>query len=290
MKLKLIGSGLAAVTLLFAASGGGGTPASTSNAPAAPAAPSVPKESFVGQYSGSGGGGAIAVVQALIDGFGKEHPEMSWLLQDVGSDAGIQLAASNKVDLAFISRDLKGDEPTKVQQFPIGAVATAVVVNSANPVKDLTKEQVRQIFAGEVTDWAQVGGKPGRIRVLLREKVAATRTNFEAYFFGGKPNYSPDAIEVFEIDEMLNGIQAFSGAIGMSSVTNQTMNVPSIRLIGIDGVPITKETVLSGAYKVRRPLYLVYNNDLASLKPGVRALLEYVKSAEGQKILLQAGF
>src|SRR5213083_884689 len=158
---------------------------------------------LAGQYIVNGGGGALDNVKAFTDAFGKMHPSITWQgLADIGSDAGVNLAVSGETDLGYISRDLKDPEKGKVVSLAIGASGTAVAVAASNPVKSLTKDQVAKIFTGVITDWKDIGGSPGKIRVLIRESGAATRSAFEAYFFDGKKlPYAPNAVEVTTITE-----------------------------------------------------------------------------------------
>jgi phosphate transport system substrate-binding protein len=266
---------LAAGALLVAACGG-----------PTPASPTV--DPLAGNYRGLGGGGAMAQVQALTKRFSELHPGVIWDLTDVGSDSSVALTKKGEADFGFISRDLKPGEAGAVQLLSIGAVGTAVVVNSKNSVVGLTKEQIRDIFSGKITNWSTVGGPAAPIKVIIREANAATRANFEAYFFDGKPNYSKDAIEIFEIEETLKAIYSFKDAIGMATVTARTLGDPQIRLLAIDGVPATRETLISGQYKIRRPLYLISSVDPTAVKPGIRAFLDFVGGPGGQAVL--AGF
>ncbi len=240
-----------------------------------------------GPYVVKGGGGAIDAVKALTSAFGKIHPTIVWQgFDDVGSDAGVKLAADGTIDLGYISRDLKAAEKGTVETLPIGASGTGVGVNAGNTVKALTKDQVRKIFSGEISDWKDVGGPPGKIRVLLREPDSATRSAFESYFFGSaKPVYSKDAIEVFQIDETQKAITSFKDAIGMMTINAATLTNTEIRLLTIDGVAATRENLANGTYPIRRPLYFVYNTDQTKLKPTIKAFVDWVKGADGQKVL-----
>jgi phosphate transport system substrate-binding protein len=261
---------------LFAVSCGG----------AGPIAPAT-SDPLSGQYIVNGGGGALDNVKALTDAFVKLHPTITWQgLGDIGSSAGVNLAISGETDLGYISRDLTDAEKGKVEALAIGASGTAVAVSSANPVKSLTKDQVAKIFTGAITDWKDVGGTQGKIRVLIRESTAATRSAFEAYFFDGKkPTYAPGAIEVSTIEETSKAINSFKESIGMVTMNASTFGNTQIAFATVDGVAATRENLNSGRYQVRRPLYLVYNPATASAKPAIKAFLDFVKGSEGQKIL-----
>lgn len=245
------------------------------------------EDPLAGSFVLKGGGGALDAVRALTSGFSASHPTVLWQgFDDVGSDAGVSLTVSGNVDLGFISRDLKTAEKGTVETIPVGASGTGVGVNTANTVKALTKDQVAKIFSGQITDWKDVGGTPGKIRVLLREPESSTRSAFEAYFFGSaKPVYAKDAIEVFQIDETLKALSSFKDSIGMMTMNAKAFSTADVRMLTIDNIAATRETLANGTYPIRRPLYFVAHTDPAKVKPTVKAFLDFVKGPEGQKIL-----
>ena len=242
---------------------------------------------LAGTFVTKGGGGAIDAVKALTAGFSAAHPTVIWQgFDDVGSDAGVSLTVSGNIDLGYISRDLKAPEKGTVETVSIGASGTGVGVNSSSAVKALTKDQVVKIFTGQITDWKDVGGAPGKIRVLLREPESSTRSAFESYFFGStKPVYAKDAIEVFQIDETIKAIGSFKDSIGMMTMNAKAFGAADLRLLTIDNIAATRETLANGTYPIRRPLYFVAHTETTKVKPTVKAFLEFVKGTEGQKIL-----
>lgn len=242
---------------------------------------------LAGTFVLKGGGGALDAVRALTTGFSAMHPTVIWQgFDDVGSDAGVNLTVNGTVDLGYISRDLKAPEKGTVETVAIGASGTGVGVNTTNAVKALTKDQVAKIFTGQITDWKDVGGAPGKIRVLLREPESSTRSAFESYFFGSKkPVYSKDAIEVFQIDETLKAIGSFKDSIGMMTMNAKAFGTTDVRMLTIDNIAATRDTLANGTYPIRRPLYFVAHTDPAKVKPTVKAFIDFVKGTEGQKIL-----
>ena len=249
--------------------------------------PKPTEDPLAGTYVIKGGGGAIDSVRALTNAFSKLHPNVIWQgFDDVGSPAGVKLTIDGSVDIGYISRDLTAAEKGTVESISIGASGTGVGVNAANGVKALTKDQVAKIFSGQITDWKDVGGAAGKIRVLLREPEASTRTAFEGYFFGStKPTYAKDAIEVFQKDETLKAIASFKDAIGMMTMTADTFASADVRLLTVDNVAATRDTLANGTYPIRRPLYFVYHTDQTKLKPAIKAFIDWVKGPDGQKII-----
>lgn len=249
-------------------------------------APPAATQALAGQIVAAGGGGALPQVQALAKRFSELHPRVTWDIEELGSTGAIQLARNGDVDLGFVSRDLRSDEKSGMATLSIGAIGTAVVVNATNPVSALRKDQVRAIFSGEIGDWYAVGGRTGPIRVAIREADASTRVAFEEFFFGAEATYTKKAVEVNGIDETMKYIASFPDAIGVVSMNDQSLSNPQLRLLALDGAAATKENLASGAYALRRPLYIVY--DPPRVKPVVRAFLDFVAGPEGQRIL--AGF
>lgn len=245
------------------------------------------EDPLAGTFVTEGGGGALDAVKALTTSFSTAHPTVLWQgFDDVGSDAGVSLTVNNTVDLGFISRDLKAPEKGTVESVPIGASGTGVGVNVSSPVKALTKDQVAKIFSGRITDWKDVGGTPGKIRVLLREPESSTRSAFESYFFGStKPVYAKDAVEVFQIDETLKALGSFKDSIGMMTMNAKAFSTADVRLLTIDNIAATREALSNGSYPIRRPLFFVYNTEPAKVKPTIKAFIDFVKGPEGQKIL-----
>ena len=251
---------------------------------ASPVAGTKPVDPLAGRYRVSGGGGTIPALTALTKRFSELHPGVLWDIENVGSDAAVASVVSAEADLGGVSREMTAAEKQSVGVLPIGVSGTAVAVNAAHSVSNLTKDQVRAIFAGEIKDWSQVGAEPGEIKVFVREPTAATRQIFDEYIFGGKAAYRADYTPVDSADSTTKALYSFKDAVSMLTITEATLSDPKIKMLSIDRVAPTIANVTSGAYPMRRPLYMVYNASPDRLKPAVAALIEFAKSPEGLKL------
>ena len=241
-----------------------------------------------GTYRGVGTGAGLESLTALAARFQSRHPGVTIKLEDLGADTSIALVASGDADFGFLSRDLKPEVKTRLQSIPYAGTGTGLAVNPLNAIGALTTEQVRKIYSGEITDWSQVGGQPGEIRPLIRESGSSTRASFETYFFGGRPTYGRNVIEVVESGPTYQAVRDFKGAIAMITIQKTTSEDPTLRLIALDGIAATTRSVNSGLYPVRRPIILTLHPDPARAKPTVKAFFDFIKTAAGQEIL--AGF
>lgn len=247
--------------------------------------PSATAMTISGTYVASGASAGLSVVQALTSGFTKAHPSVVFEVKTVDTESSVVLVSAGDSDLGFIGRDLRPEEQGKVATVLIGASGTAVAVNAANPVKDLTKQQVADIFSGRITNWKDVGGDAGPIKVFVRESGSSTRATFESYFFGGKPTYSKDVLEVTESDNTVKAIAGFKGGIGMVTLNQKSLDDRTIRLPSVNGTPATLESLRADRWPIRRPTNLVYGVDESRLKPAIKAFLDWMKGPEGQKII-----
>jgi phosphate transport system substrate-binding protein len=253
---------------------------------AVPAAPTP--EPLSGTYTASGGGGALPAVQALTARFKALHPDVDWIVAESGSNSAIKLVLANAIDVGFVSRALTDAEKQQVTGISIGFGGTAVVVNAANQVSNLSREQLRQIYTGEITNWLELGGLEPTIRPYIREANAATRQTFEAFVFGTSvPSYGKNVTQTMEFEAMFTAVNSFRGAIGIASSGPRTAGDTRVKILKIDGVAPTQENITNGAYKMVRPLAVIYSNK-TELKPAIRAFFEFVNSPEGQRIAAAA--
>lgn len=204
------------------------------------------------------------VIEALAEKYMAAHTNVTINVEQTGSGAGVTSCGDGSADLGMASRNLKDEEMTQypdMQETVLCIDGVAVVVNKDNPVAELTVEQIKQIYTGEITDWAQVGGTAGPITLYTRDSVSGTREAFQTLFLG-----KDDAGEQIEIDDTMCIIVGSNGEMG-TAVENDVTGIGymSLGLVGnynvagvtVEGVEPTIDNLASGAYTYSRPFNLL---------------------------------
>jgi phosphate transport system substrate-binding protein len=272
------GVGILVAAVLVAGACGGGTGAVLPT-------PIKTKDPLAGEYVASGANGANPAMTALITRFSQLHPGVNFKLTDIDTETSIVNVNTGDVDFGYIGRDLRTTE-ARVTLTPIGFTGSSMAVNAANPVTNLAKDQIAKMFTSAITDWSQVGSNAGAVKAFVREAASSTRTAVEAYVFGSTvPKYPAEVAEIFESQDTIKAIGAFKGSIGTVTLSAKNLKDTTIKLIGMDGVQPTLGNLNSGAWKISKPSYMTTNADPAKVKPAIKALVLFVKSPEGQKII-----
>lgn len=267
---------IAALTVLGACGGSSGAALPT---------PGRGTDALAGEYLGSGANGANPAMAALVKRFMELHPGVLIKLTDTDTETSVVNVHTGDVDFGYIGRDLRATEP-KVTLTPIGFTGSAIAVHPLNPITGLTKAQVAGIYTGTIRDWSEAGSTAGPIKAFIREPASSTRTTIEAYTFGASvPKYAAEVQEIFESTDTIKAIAAFKGSIGMVTLNSKNLKDTSMKVIGLDGVQPTLANLGTGAWKISRPTYLTTNPDPAKVKPAIKALVDFVKSPAGQKIV-----
>lgn len=201
-----------------------------------------------------------------------------------GSNAGLGNLLSEKVLMAASSRGLN------VVEVPIALDAVAVTVGINNPYKGgLTKEQLRSIFLGKITNWSQVGGPNLPIKVINRSPDSGTHSFFKEVVLDGQ-SFPPDGPNFNTVtrDETIPILRALgNNGIGYSSVT-QIENQSSLRVVPIDGIsPIDRNNIKNGTYPLSRSVYLVVPRKTSQ---AVKKFVEFALSPKGQAAVEREGF
>lgn len=217
--------------------------------------------------------------EEFADAFMKRNPGVSVVVTGGGSSAGIKAAQEGAADIGTSSRELTPEEKKGLKETVIALDGIAVIVNSKNPVSKLSLEQVRKIFAGEIANWKDVGGKDAPINVFTREEGSGTRAAFEELVMGeGKKILSKAGVQN-STGAVRTAVAGDENAIGYISLGSLDK---SVKALTVDGVKPSKETVLNGSYKISRPFIYVTRGAPSGI---VKEFIDFVLSPEGQKIV-----
>ncbi len=216
----------------------------------------------------------------------------------VGGGSGIGFAAliEGTTDIAMASRKMKMDESEKLmnaqkayKEVIFAKDALSVIVNPANKVSQLTREQLQDIFTGAITNWKQVGGSDLTITVYSRESSSGTFEFFKESVLKGK-NYASSALLEPATGAIVQSVSQTPGAIGYVGLAYVEKNVKALKVSYDQGKTFIIPSVanaISNTYPITRPLYVYYLNTMEkTVKPYVNFLL----SAEGQKIVNAEGY
>lgn len=238
----------------------------------------------------------LPLTQELAEDYLEEHPEGEVIVTGGGSGVGIAALMENTTDIAMASRRIKFGEKMKFAEAGLEARevivaydALAVVVNPSNPVTQLTREQLEDIFRGKITNWKEVGGEDRKIVVYSRETSSGTYEFFKESVLDNK-NYMSSILSMPATGAIIQSVKQTKGAIGYIGLAYLNRYVKPLA-VSYDGgehyaVP-SVQTAADGSYPIVRPLYYYYD---AAKEQTVSSFISYALSPVGQKSVLEQGF
>ncbi len=197
-----------------------------------------------------------------------------------GADAGFRAAEERRADLGGVARELTAAEKAKVAgAVVIGYDAMGVFVHSSNPVKSLTRAQLKEIFTGRAENWKAFGGRDAPI-VIYSEKLAGGRATVKAFkdMVLGAEAYGP----VKELEDATDCIRDVSADENGVTASSMSFAIAGVRALAVDGAPPTPVAVQDGSYPLKRPLILVTKDPPAG---DIKAFLEFMLTPEAQAIV-----
>ncbi len=226
--------------------------------------------------------------EMLAEEFNREHahsePHLVADIQGGGSTAGLEAARNGMADIGMCSRELKNtaEEAGTFTPITIARDGLAIVVHPSNPISHITKNQIARMFAGQITNWKELGGQDQAIRLITREEGSGTREAFQKLVMG-KSRISRKALTQESngsVKELVRHDPASIGYMSLGLVGHE------LKALIVDGTPPTREQVIAHHYSLVRPFLFVTKGpptDKAKL------FIDFVLSPDGQKMLEKEG-
>ena len=274
---------VAAAAALTACGGSASSAAASSTSAAAGSTASSTAAALSGNVATGGSTSMKNVIAALTEGFAEVEPGVTVSYDPTGSGAGITGATDKTLDIGLSSRALKDDEKADVDGTTIALDGIAIIVNNASKVEDLTVDQLKQMFTGEITNWSEVGGDDGEIVLVGREAGSGTRDGFESIV--DVKDACKYAQELTATGAVISAVEANPLAIGYASLSAVG---DTVKAVTVEGVECSEDTVKDGTYKIQRPFVFV-TNDSAPLSEQAQAFFDFATSTDAADLIRTAG-
>lgn len=230
-------------------------------------------------------------VPQLAEHFKAANPDVDFQIAAEGSSTGIAAIMDNTAQIAMSSREVTPKEIADAQAKNITFTPTivaydgiCVIVNSANPVKNLTKKQVEQIFTGDIKDWSAVGGKSGPISIYTRNTSSGTYKDFQ-HMAMNKRDYTTNSQKMAGNEQI--AAEVGNNPTGIGYVGLAYKNANGLKVLAINNVEPTNDNVRNKSYPYSRATYYYTNGESARI---VKKFIDFTVGEEGQKTAAQVGF
>ena len=224
------------------------------------------------------------VIGALGESFSADNKNITVTYNPNGSSSGIKAVAAGTCDIGLSSRNLKDEEKAQGLTGTVLAYdGIAIIVNNENPVTDLDTETIADIYTGEITNWSEVGGEDEEIVLIGREAGSGTRDGFES--ITGTEDLCKYRQELTSTGDVITTVSQNPGAIGYASLASVK---DSVKLVDVEGVTPSEETIKDGSYVIQRPFVLVTKDD-KKLSDVAQKFFDYITSDAAEAVISAAG-
>jgi phosphate transport system substrate-binding protein len=227
----------------------------------------------------------------LIAEFKKQHPAALIELESKLTGYGLAALIAGQCNIASASRAPLPDEleqararNVELDDHVIGSYSVAVVINAANPVADLNRNQIRDIFTGAIQNWKDVGGPDARIALHIRDPISGTYHGFRELAMENK-YYSTNRNTFTNYTGIVEAVAKDPNGIGYCSI--ELVGKPGIKASSIGGVAPSIVTVNEGNYPYARVLH--FYTSKGKEDPSAKEFIDFVLSPKGQEIVAQTG-
>ena len=243
------------------------------------------EESLTGTISLAGSTSMEKLCEAMSESFMADNQGITVTVEYVGSGAGIESLSKGSVDIGNSSRNLKPEELSNgCVENVVALDGIAVIVDKNNGVTDISSDDLKKLYTGEIKNWKELGGADEAVVVIGREAGSGTRDAFEELLeLKDKCDY---AQQLDSTGAVLAKVASTPGAIGYVSLDVVDDSVVSV---SIDSVEANEQNILAGKYLLSRPFVMATKGDVSSQNELVQKWFEYVNSEKGKEIIKKVG-
>jgi phosphate transport system substrate-binding protein len=222
-------------------------------------------------------------IEPVVKEFMAGNPSAHVVCEGGGSTAALVALKHGAIDMATVSRPVtEKEDDVYLRDYLVARDGLGIIVNLANPVNDLSMDQLARIFEGEVTKWKDVGGGEGAIVLVDRDKKSNVKKSLEDLLLAGE-DFRAASKTAASAAEMLDTVRSTSTAIGY--LTLHKMG-PGVKALRVNGVEMSRMTMLSGRYPLARSFYLAVH---MTVSPLAERFIEFTLSKRGQDLLASDG-
>jgi phosphate transport system substrate-binding protein len=216
------------------------------------------------------------------DAFTASHPGVSVHVQGGGSTAGVVAAMTGAAEIGMSSRALTSAETERATAIPVARDVMVIVVHPTNPLRGVSLEDVRSIYAGASTSWRAFGGRPVPITVITREEGSGTRAAFEELVMARRRIVASALVQdaTGAVRQMVASDPAAIGYVSLGFVDG------SVKALALDGVAASEANVDSGGYPLVRPFLFVARGPLQG---AAAAFVAWLRGPEGRALTRRDG-
>ena len=244
----------------------------------------------VGEIKIKGSNTMLLLVQRLAEDYRKEHPGVFITVEGGGTELGIRALIENQADISNASRNLEPEEiKSLATKFGSVGVSTliardgiGVFVNKNNPVNNLSLDELRKIYLGEIKNWNEINGRSRNILPVARNDFSGTAAHFKTRVLNEK-DFAPSVIIEPNLKKIFSEIEDNPDAIGFSGLGNKS----DCKLISIEGLYPTEENIKNMNYPLSRYLHFFTINSHTGI---IKDFIDWVLGPQGQKIIKEFGF
>jgi len=246
---------------------------------------------WAGSLQINGSTTVLPIAQKVTEAFMKEYPDVSVSVSGGGSGNGIKAIIDGTAEIGNSSRFIKDEEVKLAVEkgsypvpFAIAYDCIVPVVHPNNGVNDLTLDQLKAIYMGQVKNWKEVGGADGEIVVISRDTSSGTYEVWEEKVMK-KERVFPGALLQASSGAVAQAISKNKNAIGYLGIGYVDKSVKAVSVNGVQG---NEETTLNGKFPVSRALFMFTRGwPTGDTLKFINYVLNPVK---GQKFVKEAGF